>query len=456
MKRIVKFAPLLVAAACSAVGPNWSAPKAQVTARFVDGEASPAAQMATRAWWQDYRDPTLSVLISRGLQQNLDVKTAQERIAQANAQLRQTGVNAALSGSASAGRQLAGTTSGDERAFQSTGDLSAGFVIDLFGGLRRQREAARASLQAAQADVGTVRLAWLAEVVSAYADARYDQEALALTRDTIASREKTLEITRQQLEAGSTTAYGLAEAQASLETARADLPQYLALFRANVFALAALLDEPAGPLLETMQRGAAPLPVPRNQASGVPADLLRNRPDLVYYEALLHQQVAGVGVAEADLLPSLSLSGSVSAVESTKTWAFGPSISLALLNRGQLLGARDAQISAAKQAELTWRGAVNDAVRDVQVAQSNLAQYRQRSAALSRAAEAYRTALSLAQENFQSGQTSLLDLLDTDRSEAAAKISAASARNDAAKEWASLQIALGAGAAVGALPQEAP
>lgn len=455
MMKMMTLAPLAFLAGCAAVGPDYQAPALPLTQQFVGGDTSPVAQVAYLQWWKSYDDPMLNGLVETGLKQSLDILQAQERIRQARAQLRQTGVNAALSGSAAVDT-TGGATNGGSASWDTTSSLGASFVIDLFGGVRREQEAARAGLAAAQADVGTARLAWLAELVADYGNARYNQQALELTRKTIATRQETLSITRQELDAGAATHYEVAEAEAALQSAQADLPGYLALFRANVFAIATLLNTPAGPLMAQMERGAPQLKIPRDMATGVPADLLRNRPDVRYYEAVLHEQVAGIGVSEANLYPSISLGGTVSGTASATSWTFGPSLSEAVFNQGALRAARDAQVSTARQAEIDYRAAVTGAVGDVQVAQSNLQQYRLQASQLQQAADSYGRALGLAQETYRAGGMTLLDLLDTDRSESTARIAAASARNSAAQEWATLQIAIGAGAAYAESPEEKP
>lgn len=434
----------LLLAGC-AVGPDYHRPEVSMQTRFVGGDAEAIGAVATERWWLSYNDATLSGLVSRGLAQNLDVMAATEAIRQAQAELRQTGVNAALDGSLSGSATRSG---GDgETSTTESSELGASFVIDLFGGIRREREAAAASLTGARAEAETVRLAWLAELLAAYSDARYYQEALALTRTTVSAREETVAITRSQLEAGAATEYELAEAQALLSTARASLPQYAALFDANVYAIATLLNEPAGPIMAQMQKGAPQLPTPGGAPTGVPADLLRNRPDVRSAEADLAAAVAEIGVAEAALYPSLSLSGTVGSTEGADAWSFGPQLQLPVFNQGLLQASRDAQVSVAKQAEITWRASVAEAVEDVQTAQSNLSRYRQRASLLRTAASDYGRALTLAQQNYRNGAITLLDLLETDRNTNSARISAASAANDAAQAWATLKIATGAGAA---------
>ncbi|MEO9780427.1 MAG: efflux transporter outer membrane subunit [Sedimentitalea sp.] len=415
--------------------------------RFVGGNTEAIGAVAAEKWWLDYKDQTLNQLVTRGLVQNLDVMSATEAIRQAQAELRETGINSALDGSLSASTTAFGGDGSSGTYTVDSGELGASLVIDLFGGIQRERESALASLTAAQAEAETVGLAWLAELLSAYSNARYYQELLALTRETIEAREETVDITRSQFEAGGATEYEVAEAAALLSTARAGQPSFAAQFDANVYAIATLLNEQAGPIMTQMQKGSPQLRTPDGARTGVPAELLRNRPDVRSAEADFAVSVFEIGVAEAALYPSLTLSGTVGRAEGLDAWSFGPQLSLPVFNQGQLRARRDAQVSVAQQSEITWRASVLSAVEDVQVAQSNLSRYRQRASLLRKAADEYGCAYELAQENYRNGAITLLDLLETDRNTAAARIEAASATNDAAQAWAILKIATGAGAA---------
>lgn len=438
---------VLMLSACVAVGPDPATrPDLPLQASFAEGSTGPAGAVADRAWWGDYRDRMLGDLVVRGLAQNLDVMAANERIRAAEADLAAAGpLSSQISGNTSVLRERSSSDAGST-GYATTSGLSAGFVFDLFGGNLRARQGAQAGVLSAEAEAQTVRLAWLAAVVAAYSDARFYQQALELTRDTIAARSRTVEVTRNKVELGSATNFELAQAEALLATARADLPAYEAQFNAQVFRIATLLNEPAPPLLAAMQRGAASLRTPAGPGSGTPADLLRNRPDIRSAEHDLAAAVAAVGVAEADLLPSISLTGRVTDVSGATTWGFGPELSLPIFNQGGLQAARARRVSEARQAEIAWRASVSAAVEDVQTAQSNLRRYRQRVTTLRQAAEAYDRAYALALENFEAGSLALLDLLEADRTRAAARMAVASAQNDAAKEWAALQIAIGAGA----------
>ncbi len=440
---------LTLALSGCAVGPSYIAPEVELEDHYANIESSSSIDIGnqTTEWWRDYNDPLLTSLISQGLTDNLDIQAAIERIQQAQANIRKTGLNSALSGGVTASSITSGGSANNSVTSSSTG-LDASFVIDLFGGIQRERESALASLVSAQADVQTVRLAWLAEIVTAYSNARYYQQAIKHTQDTITARQQTVEVTQRQYDFGAITRYDLTLTKALLASARAVLPEYQALYDANIFALGSLLDTSSQPLFSQMigTQQSEPLTTPElTVETGIPADLLRNRPDIRSLEALFKAAVANVGVAEAALYPSLNLTGSIARSSGDSVWSFGPTLTIPIFNQGALSAERDAAISLAKQAELDWRSAVVSAVEDVQVAQSNLTQQRERAEAYKASAQFYEQAFELAQENYRAGAITLLELLDTDRSTASAKIAAASSVNDLAKAWATLQIAVGAG-----------
>lgn len=447
--KTLSLTALLLTTACAAVGPDpLTPPVGAVPAAFAEGQTALAQPVGTLAFWQGYQDATLSRLIAGGLTNSLDIIAANERIRAAQADVAATQPLAAQLGGDSAVSRT--RTGGDSQPTTTTtsANLSASFVFDLFGGAQRARQGAAAAEAAAIAQVEVTRLAWLAEVIAAYADARYYQQALALTRETISAREATLSINNEQRAAGTATDFDVAQTEALVQTARADLPNFQALFDAQVYRLSTLLNRQAAPLLSELRGGAPQLRVPAGPGTGVPADLLRNRPDIRSAQADVVASLAAVGVATADMLPSLSLTGTVSDTGGANAWGFGPRISLPITNQGLLRATRDRRLSEARQADLAWRSQVVAAIEDVQTGQSNLRRARERVAALEQASASYDRVYALARTNFDAGALSLIDLLDQDRQRAAARLAVASARNDAAKAWAVLQIATGAGAAV--------
>lgn len=444
MHRRALLGSVLALGACAAVGPDPNTlPTPAVPAGFQEGDGAATPPQVT--FWSGYNDATLNRLIGQGMGQSFDIMAANERIRAAQADVQAAGPLASqVGGTSTAGRERAGGD-GIGAATANTATLSASLVFDLFGGARRAREGADASLRSAQAAAQTTRLAWLAEVIAAYADARFYQQALALTRDTIRTRQATLEVTRNSQSVGIATDYDLAQTEALLQTARADLPNYEAQFNAQVYRLSTLLNGQAAPLLAQMRGGSAQLRTPPGPGTGVPADLLRSRPDIRVAQADYAAALAAVGVATADLLPAISLTGTVTDQGGASAWGFGPGLSLPVLNQGALQATRNRRLSEARQAEIAWKSAIAAAVEDVQTAQSNLRRYRQRAATLEGAAASYDRAYALARQNFDAGALALVDLLEADRSRASARLAAGQARTAAAKEWATLQIATGAG-----------
>ncbi|AZL59521.1 efflux transporter outer membrane subunit [Tabrizicola piscis] len=434
----------VVLSGCTTVGPDYVVPTVEMPTAFVGAIGTGAQDAAGETWWRGYKDKTLDDLVTRALAANTDLAQARSRIAAVEAALRATGINRQLDGTLTAQSTRAG---GDDvsAATTDTATLTGSYVLDLFGGIRRGQERALAERDAVIFDAAATRLAVISSLVGRYIDARYHQEALALTRATISSRERTLELVREQARAGMVSEIDVVRAQSDLASARADLPVFQEGFERNVFALATLLAEPAGPLMRQLQAGV-PQPRPRGgTATGVPADLLRNRPDIRAEERRLAAAVAAVGVAEAELYPSLTLSGSV-AERDGSTWSFGPSLTLPVLNRGRLSASRDQAVANAQAAELVWRGVVLDATEDVQVAASAYRTNRHRMDRLADAVVSSERLVELSRETFAQGETTLIDLLDAERSYTAARLSLAEATRQTATTWAELQVAIGRGA----------
>ncbi|MBE3638869.1 efflux transporter outer membrane subunit [Mangrovicoccus algicola] len=434
----------LLAAACAPVGPDYVRPDLAMQARFAEGDAAAIGEVATRRWWTAYNDAMLNDLVARGLAQNLDIAVAVERIRAAEAGLRAAGAAAAVSGDAGGSWTRQG---GDGQSVTqgNSVSLSGSVVLDLFGGLRRGAQSAAADLAAAEADEGTARLAYLSAITAAYIDARYYQEALALNRQQIELQRETLEMTRAKLAAGSATRYELVQAQAAFDASQAGIPGQESSFLAQVYAIATLLGEPSGPLIAAMEPGRAQPRAGQGLSLGMPAELLRNRPDVRAAEQALIGATADVGVAEADLLPSISLSGTLSQTRGN-AWSFGPDISLPVLSQPRLRAERARAISQAKQAEIDWRATILGAVEDVQSAHSRWLRLRREAELRETSVRSYEEAARLSRGAFAAGSLQLTDLLDDDSTLAGARISLAGTVRDLASEWAAVQVALGAGA----------
>lgn len=454
MKRTIAIVAPAALAACAMVGPDHVHPEMSLAPHFVAGSAGVLAQAPTERWWGGLGDPLLNELATRGLAQNLDIRAARERIRQAEAALRRSGPASQIRGDLTARAGREGDSDGTAEDANAVA-ADAAFVFDLFGAARRGREAARANLAAAGYEAGTVRLAYLADLADAYVDARYFQNAAWITRQAIQSRRETLALVIRKAEAGEATALDEAQAGALARSAEAALPALQAGFESSVFRIATLLAEPAAPILARMERGAGQ-PVPQKPAAtGTPADLLRNRPDIRAAERDLAAATAAIGVAEAQLYPSLTLSGFVSAGDD-ESWAFGPSLRLPVLNRGVLAANRAEAVARAGEAELLWRASVLRAVEEVQAAESQTRHWRQQAGALRAAATANDRVRELTRRTYESGETELTDVLDAQRRAHDSQLALAGGVRELAKSWIRLQIATGRGWADQSLPPAAP
>ena len=429
--------------ACTAVGPDFTPPSMNMPAAFTAGGGSSLQSPELQMWWRELKDPLLNDLVAQGLANNLTIQTSLARIRKSEAQLRATGINAQTTGNLTSSVNRTGvdnlpTTTND------TSSLGGTFVIDLFGGIKRGQEQAAANLEASGFNLGDARAAVTQSIVMHYVSASFAQEAAALTRKTVASREQTLLLVRAKRRAGTASEFEIVQTEADLFTAKADLQGYLSNFESSVFAMTTVLDADPAPTVLKMQRGA-PQASPRGTSLlGKPADLLRNIPSVRVAESTYAAAVAGLGVQEAKLLPSLTLSGKLT-VNDPKSWSFGPAISLPVFNQPALKANRDAQIAVVEEAMLNWRAAVRAAVGDVETQSHSLLRSNRQVSLLRLAVGSSEKALALNKANFEAGRSSLIELLDAERTTSARRLALASEVQSATIEWANLQVALGRG-----------
>ncbi|WP_375175104.1 efflux transporter outer membrane subunit [Pseudooceanicola sp.] len=442
-KPMVATVALGALTACTAVGPDFVAPKANLSARFAFAPDDALRQAAASDWWHAFRDAQLDALVQRGLAQNLSIKGAQARIRESEALLRAAGVNSAVSGDLVASA-TATRTSGVPLTTNSSAVFAPAFLVDLFGGQARARQQAGAELAAAVYDKATARLGIQLAIVTAYLDLRLAEHALAVQQRAVSNRAEVVKNLKLRREVADVSQVEVRRAEAELATARAELPNQIAAQRIAILALSTLLAEDAG-TVKSMVRKSQGIPVPRNGVRpGVPAELLRNRPDIRASESRYAAAVAAVGVAEADLYPSLRLGGSVTA-SSTDSVVFGPALTIPLLNRPTLAARRDAAKARVDQAHLTWQQTVLGALEEVQTALVRLEQADHRVVALGRAETTYRDAERLSGEAYDLDAITLLDLLDTQANLTSTQLQLAAARRAYGVAWAQLSVGIGQG-----------
>lgn len=453
---------VLTIAGCAA-GPDYKVPQPQLPAAWTGGPAADATEKQAAleaAWWQRFGDPLLTRLVERALVANTDLRQAQAALRQARASrdVARAAFAPSVTASATAARSSGGGSPGSNHF---AAGFDAAWELDLFGGLRRGAEAADADLQSAAASLESTRVSLAAEAARNYVELRAYQLRIAIAQANLASQSETLQLTDWRAQSGLVGSLDVEQARANREQTRAQIPALASALAASRHALALLLNEPPAAL--DAELGAAPTPqVPQADARvaiGIPADVLRQRPDVVAAERSLAAATARIGVAEAARWPALSLSGSIGLDAArigdlTGSGALSRSLVGALaapiFDAGRLRAQVEIQEAAQEQALAAYEATVIGALRDVEDALSALAAGRERAAALAQAVEAARNAALLARYRYSSGLTDFQTVLDTERTVRTIEDSVATTEADNATALIQLFKALGGGWSVAA------
>ncbi|QKC95935.1 efflux transporter outer membrane subunit [Mesorhizobium sp. NZP2298] len=455
------IAPMITAVLLSGcvVGPDYQSPILPMPANWSGEKPTKSVQPAQLSqWWQRLRDPQLNTLVEEAVAGNLDVATAKAKIREARASYRQSAgtLLPSVDGSGSVTRNKSSTTTAGTNSIYS--EYQAGFdaswELDLFGANRRGVEAARYGVDAAQEELRSTLLTLVGDVASYYTQARGYQARIALARRSAASQRQTAELTRTMALAGSATAADVAKAMGQAAGTEAEVPTLEASYAEAVHRLSVLTGRPPAALSERLKRGK-PIPSPRlPMPTGIPADILLSRPDVRMAERQYAQYTAKVGQAEAARYPSVSLTGNISTAalnlgdlgkNSSIGWSFGPSLSVPLFNAGQLQAAADVARAQRDQYFIAYRASVLTALEDVENALVLMAQERIRIGKLASSAKSYGEAASLEGTLYKAGETSLLDVLDAQRSLYTAEDSLLQSRVLLATNYIALNKALGGG-----------
>ena len=452
-----------VLAGCAAVGPDYAPPATDVPADW--RRLDPSAQPAMRAdapgdlsqWWQSLNDALLSELVGEALLASPDLRSAQARLREARARRtvaasdRFPSVTASASASRSQASEALG--SGDTRDFFSAG-FDASWELDVFGGVRRSVEAAEADLESAEASLHDTRVSLAAEVALNYVEVRTRQILIAIARANLDTQSETLQLTDWRAQAGLVSSQDVEQARSNREQTRAQIPALEILLAEAEHRLDILLGQPPG-ALHARLASAGPLPaVPEQLAVGIPADALRQRPDVRAAERRLAAETARVGVAEAARYPAFKLSGSIG-LEALTLGALGNSgaatsslfagITAPVFNAGRLRAQVEIRDAVREQAVVAYEQAVLLALQEVENALVALARNRERTEALANAAGAARNAAALARQRYGAGLIDFQSVLDSERSVLALEESLASSRASGVQELIRLYKALGGG-----------
>jgi len=451
MRRVAASVCVLSLAACT-VGPDYRPPEPaalSVPAGYY-GPAGQGAAVDLARWWELFGDPLLTRLIDEASAGNLDLAQAAARLVQARESLVQAraGLVPTVGASGGAGRDFG---PGNDRTSFSIG-ADASWEIDLFGRIRRGVEAAGADAEASYYDREALRIAIAAEVATNYIQARLAQERLALARDSLAIADDNLQIAVWRVEAGLVSSLDSEQARAARAQTAASIPGIEAAFASATYRLAVLTGRPPGALTGELTE-ARPIPRgPAEIAAGIPAETLRQRPDVRAAERNLAAATARIGVAEAQLYPALRLTGNIGTAAFSLGGLFDSisgglfsGLSQTLFDGGRLRSQLRSQRAATEGALAAYRQSVLTALEDVENALVALRSARERQAQFAIAYEAANNSAILARIQYRSGLTDFRQLLETERSLLSARDGLAGSRGDEALALVQLYRALGGG-----------
>lgn len=409
-------------------------------------------------WWHRMDDPLLDQLIAEAFIAAPDLRTAQAKLRQARASRDLANANLwpSLGVSASTTRSRTGREAGGNDTAQTryAAGFDASWEVPIFGGLRDAGTGAAVDAAAAAANLEAAQVSLSAEVALNYVGLRAYQHRLQIARDNVASQEETLQITDWRAQAGLATSLDVEQARANLEQSRASIPSLESGRAEAEHRLAVLTSRPPGALRTRLQE-ARPLPrLPESVAVGIPANTLRQRPDVRAAELSLRAEIARTAERAADREPSLNLSGSLGwqAFDAATLGGSGSlvrslaaSLAATLFDGGRIRARFAAQDAVREQALVAYEKAILTALEDVENALAGYAAGRKRVEARRRAATAAGNAALLARTQYQAGLVDFQKVLDTDRTRLTAEDGLATAEGDVLTATIKLYKALGGG-----------
>ena len=391
-------------------------------------------------WWRNFNDPVLDQLIAIGLSGNLSIAEAQARLRELEANARGARNLWSGSGAIGAARRSGGV---------DTADIDLGATINLAGAQQRRAEAALARLDAARFGSENVRRLLLQELSVAYVNLRFFQERLSNRRQDQASRQQTVEAVGFQLQAGDATLLDQLRIRSLEAETRVEIPAIESEIIRQRNQISTLLGVPAGALtIDLSYKGRQPQPV-RIADLGVPADLLRARPDIRRAEQVYAAALSDVSAAKADRYPRLSLDGAITSslgggASAINSLAAG--LILPVFNQPALAADVDASEARVNQAYLQWRQAVLEAVEEVETAQATLRSTLSAQAAAREVVQMNTQALDVSRELLAiQSEITVLDFIDTERTLSLSRATLALTTRDVATSYIELRSALGQG-----------
>jgi outer membrane protein, multidrug efflux system len=456
MKRetLVWLAALLLGG-CT-VGPNYHKPQVTVPPAFRN--ATPplqesSASLADLPWWEEFKDPVLQKLIRTGLERNYDARIAAEQIVAARAQVALARSNqlpqVTLNPSYTGGKTGTYVPNVNTNLETLTADL--GYQLDLFGGLRRATEAARAALLATEEARRTVIVTLVSDIGSDYYQLLALDLQLQIAHETVVSQTKSVVLTKSRADAGESTNADWLQARQVLDSANAQIPALERQISRMEDAISILL----GNYPEEVPRGAAltAQQMPPAVPAGLTSALLDHRPDIRKAEKILIEYNAEIGVARAQFFPQISLTGAVGrslALTSLMNsqisiWTYAASLTQPIFEGGRLKANLHIAESEQRQALLTYMQTIQQAFGDVSDSLVDVEKYREIRLKEEEYVRDLDESVRLADMRYDGGITNYLEVLDAQRSLFAEQLTLAQFRGNEFQSLVQLYRALGGG-----------
>jgi NodT family efflux transporter outer membrane factor (OMF) lipoprotein len=459
---------LIFAVSGCAVGPDFESPEAKVQNNWLekhDPRVETKAAVKTR-WWTVFKDPTLDELIERASEQNLPVQIAGLRILEARAQL---GVaignmypqNQEGFGDAQTVR-LSSRLANQANLQHSFGNFDIGFdavwELDFWGRFRRNVEASDAAMLATVADYDNALVSLTAEVARTYAEMRTFEVLIQIAYKNVKVQKEGLEIAESRFQNGATSELDVTQARSLYESTLADIPQLQASLQRTKNALSILLGQPPGGV-EALLRGPRQIPsASRKVAVGLPAELLRRRPDIRSAELNAAAEAARIGVAEADLYPRFFLLGEIGVQSSDAARLFapgslfdtvGPGFRWSILNYGRITNNVRAQDARFQQALVNYEDTVLKAAQEVEDALIGFLKDQESVAELQKSVDAAQRSVELSIIQYREGAENFQRVLDSQNKLLTEMNRLAETRSSIATNLIAVYKALGGGWEVG-------
>ena len=404
------------------VGPSYCSPAAPVADQWIDSEkdALDTSRTDDAAWWRVFNDPVLDALVLSAYEQNLTLRVAGLRILEARAQ------RAIAAGELFPQQQQAfgdytrigisqnSTTGAFFSSEYSQWDLGASLAweLDFWGRFRRAIEAADANLDASVEDYDDVLVLLIAEVAQTYTNVRIAEQRLEFARENVRIQKGSLRIAQDRLKEGTTTRLDVTQAESDLANTEAGIFELQTMRRQAVNQLCILLAMPPQNLDGILNEHQGIPKAPAHVAVGIPAELLRRRPDVRRAERQVAAQSAMIGVATAELYPHFSISGSISlnAMEFADLFdadsiagSVGPSFRWNILNYGRLVNNIRVQDARFQQLAVQYQQTVLQANAEAENAMVGFLNAQQRVRAVARSADSARQSVEIVMSQYHEG-----------------------------------------------------